>query len=69
MASGISEAYVDGRDRELLRATRNDLVDRLADPYLAKLDRWVLEQLISFCSGVTPRPDLRALQRKRATGR
>lgn len=46
--------------REMIRATRRGVVDRLGDPYLTEHDRWVLGQFARFLGGETPGPDPRA---------
>ncbi|MEX1296130.1 MAG: hypothetical protein AB1Z67_08160 [Candidatus Limnocylindrales bacterium] len=40
-------------------ATRESIVERLADPYLTDHDRWVLRQFGRFLSGIAPEPDRR----------
>jgi hypothetical protein len=46
-----------------LHATRRDVIERLADPYLTDHDRWVLRQFASFLGGQAPGPDPRVERR------
>lgn len=51
-----------GRDRSLaehFRVTREDVLERMADPFLTDHDRWVLGQFASFLGGRVPDPDPR----------